>query len=278
MFLGSYNNLKKHYNALRELTPQEVELNEKFIPIFAEARERLSLFRILEKNYLAWKGFINQLLSANFREENDVPEELNRLLLNYLTCAYTIQEHFKVSYRQRFKRHPLNLKRYDAFIDKLCGACWPFAFLLDYRGYVQHVGLGISNYHRSVGDTSVSLHVLANSNTLLAGTKDWKRSGLKGSRGDIDLVATLKEFHAQMLQSYGAFVASTFFPELKPANEFYSLLTREVKSTDPAAIMIFFSSLPQSISKDGGTQTITMNLVEVPNDVFGQLGIKPTNP
>ncbi len=277
MLLGSYNGQKRHYSIVRELTSQEIELNQKFTPVFAEARQRLSLFRILDKNYMAWRSFINQLLSANFKEEDDASEELNRLLLNYLTCAYTIQEHFTVSYRQRFKKHPARLKGYDAFIGKLCTSCWPFAFILDYRGYVQHVGLGISRYNRSVGDTSVSLELIANSASLLADTKDWKRSGLKENRGDIDLVAVLKEFHVQMRQSYGAFVASTFFPELKPADEFYAKLNKEVRSIDPAASMLFFSSLPQTIAKDGGTQTITMNLVEVPNDVFGQLGVKAAN-
>lgn len=276
MILGSFNSQKKHYASIRELTPVEIELQNRFAPVYAEARERLSLFRILVKNYSEWKKFINQLLSASFREEQDSTSELNRLLLNYLTCCYTIQEHFKVSYRRRFKKQPKMLNKYDAFIEKMCSACWPFAFVSDYRGYVQHVGCGITHYSRSVGDTSVSVSIIANASMLLAGTKDWKMSGLKESKGDIDLVATLKEFHVQMLQSYGAFVASMFFPELQPANEFYTRLTSEVKSSDPDAIMMLFSSQPPSIKKDGGVQTITMNLVEVPNNVFQDLGIVPS--
>src|SRR6266481_1888758 len=256
MHLGSYNSAKRHYDSFRDLTRAEIEQHETLSLFVFEARERLSLFRMLDRNYSEWRTYLNQLLSTTFKEEIDVSEELNRLLLNYLTFAYTIQEHFTVSFRQRFKRHPATVRKYDAFINKLCKSCWPFAFLLDYRGYVQHVGLGISRCNRMTSDTSVSIEVVASAKTLLADSRQWKRSGLTAQRGDIDLIAILKEFHIQMLQSYAVFVAKTFFPELSPASEFYARLTKEVQERDPNARMIFFSKKPESTRDDDGKVSI----------------------
>ena len=51
---------------------------------------------MLDRNYADWRGYLNRLLSADFKEHVDVSEELNRLLLNYLALAYAIQEHFSV--------------------------------------------------------------------------------------------------------------------------------------------------------------------------------------
>ncbi|HKP02410.1 MAG TPA: hypothetical protein VJU77_03525 [Chthoniobacterales bacterium] len=229
---------------------------------------------MLDRNYTDWRNYLNRLLSADFHEDVDVSEELNRLLLNYLTFAYTIQKHFAVSFRQRFKKQQATLKKYFDFVDRLCAACWPFAFLLDYRGYVQHVGLGISANSRTANDTSVRIKITASSKTLLAESRGWKRSGLTVERGDLDLVAILKEFHVQMIQSYATFVAKTFFPELHPAEEFYASLTREIQERHPNARMIFFTKKPEFTPGDGGKMSLNMNIIMVPNDVFGELGIK----
>ena len=108
MKLGSFNSTTNHYECLRALTPREVEKHVGFLPWLTEARDRLALFRMLNRNYAEWRSYLDKLLSATFKEEVDVSEELNRLLLNYLTFAYTIQEHFSVSLRQRFKKEPRN--------------------------------------------------------------------------------------------------------------------------------------------------------------------------
>lgn len=229
---------------------------------------------MLDRNYGEWRNYLNRLLSTDFQEDVDVSEELNRLLLNYLTFAYTIQEHFAVSFRQRFKKQPEILKKYSDFVDRLCKACWPFAFLLDYRGYVQHVGLGIGSNSRTTSETSIRIKVTANPKTLLAESRQWNRSQLNAKKGTLDLVPILKEFHVQMLQSYATFVAKTFFPELHPADEFYTRLMKEVHERHPTARMILYSRKPKFTPKEGGKRALKINVIMVPNDVFGELGIK----
>ena len=223
---------------------------------------------------ILWKAYLNRLLSPTFKEDVDVKEELDRLLLNYLTFAYAIQKHFTVSFRQRFRNDAATLTKYDDFIDRLCKSCWSFAFVLDYRDYVQHVGLGISWNNRVVDDTSVRIEVMASAKALLADSRQWNRSGLTVAKGDLDLVGILKEFHIQMIQSYAVFVAKTFFPELQPASEFYARLTKEVQERDPNARMIFFSKKPESTPDEGGKVSVNWSVVYVPNDLFAELGIK----
>ncbi len=273
MHLGSYNSAKNHYDAFRDLTAEELNQHTAFTSSLAEARNRLSLFRMLARNYTEWRQYLNRLLSPDFHEDNNVSEELNRLLLNYLTFAYAIQEHFEVSLRQRFKKDPATLKAYSDFVDRLCKLCWPFAFFLDFRGYFQHVGLGISANSRKSDDTSVRISVKACPSLLLAGSRQWKRSGLTAEKRDLDLVALLKEFHIQMFQSYAKFVAKTFFPELQPADEFYGRLTKEVQERHPTARMIFFSKKPKFRTQPNAKSSIKFTAIAVPNNVYREIGI-----
>ncbi len=116
---------------------------------------------MLTRNYREWRNYLDRLLSASFTEDVDISEELNRLILNYLTLAYSIQEHFYVSFKQRFRKDLKKLEEYDDFIDRVSKASWAFAFILDYRGYVQHVGLAVTRNNRVASDTSVQIEVIA---------------------------------------------------------------------------------------------------------------------
>jgi hypothetical protein len=126
-------------------------------------------------------------------------------------------------------------------------------------------------------DTSVHIEVIADAKALLSDKREWKRSRLAVEKGEIDLVAVLKEFHIQMLQSYGSFVAKTFFPELQPASEFFDKLTKEAHCRDPVARMIFFSEEPELKKDETGKTSGKFNMIMVPNDVFAELGIKVAN-
>lgn len=271
--LGSFNQPRNSFDVLRDLSPEEELHHASFVRVCAEARSRLSLFNMLSKNYEEWTSYVSGLLTSVHRDHDETQNELNRLLLNYLTFAYTIREHFEVSYRHRYKKDSAKLKEYDAFIDRFCTACWAFAFISDFRGYVQHRGLAVGRYNRSGSRTSIKIEILADSDQLLRESREWKMSKLHASRGAIDLVETIHEFHLQMLQSYAPFVAKAFFPELMPASKFYGALTAEVKKRDPDARMVFHHGDPAAATKDGKL-TLNLSLTMVPNDVFGELGIR----
>jgi len=76
-----------------------------------------------------------------------------------------------------------------------------------------------------------------------------------------------------MLQRYGNFVATTFFPELVPASEFYAILTEEAKRRDSGARMVFFTKEPDVTHEEGGKVKTNAQLVFPPNSLFEELGI-----
>lgn len=281
MKLGLHNQKRSHLEVIRDLTAEELETHKNHTKVVTEARNRLALFRMLERNYQDFRRFIDDLASLGHEDQGNDGEELDRLILNYLTFAYSIQQHFEVSFGRRFKRNQEEKDKYADFLDRLCDACWPFAFILDFRGYVQHVGLAVGNFKRNVSLSSVEVIVTADPERLTRESRQWQRSGLKEDSDTVDLVKTLHEFHIQMLQSYGNFVATTFFPELVPASEFYANLTEEAKRRDSGARMVFFTKEPDVTHEEGGKVKINAQLVFPPNSLFEELGItrpKTENP
>jgi hypothetical protein len=261
---------------LRDLSKEEEELHERYTPIVPEALDRLTLFRLLDHNYSEWRGYVDSLLSAQPLGEEDAKLNLNRLLLNYLTCAYTIRQHFEGSLNQRFRQEPEKKKQYDDFIQRLCTDSWPTAFFFDFRGYVQHRGLGIGVYHRNVKPTQVTLQITCDSVALVRESrnpeKTWQNSKLEGTEGDLHLVPLLAQFHDQMLKSYGRFVGKLIFPELEAAADYYGKLTREAVGGYHGLKMIF-SDGGIKVGKDGKRTTYDVKLLFVPNDLFREVGV-----
>jgi hypothetical protein len=165
--------------------------------------------------------------------------ELNRLILNYLSSAYMIHEHFSVTFKQRFRNDEKRKGEHEEFLKKLTTNCWAFGFFFDFRGFVQHRGLAVGGYSRSISATSVEISLRQNPLELLKEGRDWKRSKLSNYKGDLDLIMLLREFHLCMLNAYAPFVVNTFYPELEPADQFYSTLTNEATLQTPGGRMFF---------------------------------------
>lgn len=271
MKLIGYSAERQSFHIIRNLTNEEIANYEKYQPTLAEAHNRFKLFRILGENFKEWVNYINSLLTSQPRNDEFDWLQLDRLLLNYLTCAYTIQEHFKASFQRRFRKDTAKLKEYDDFVEKLCETSWVFAFFLDFRGFIQHCELGVGHYQRKTSSTSVKLNISHESTQLVAESKEWKRCKLTGKKGMLDLVVLLEEFHHYMLKSYGGYVAKTFFPELLPAAEFYADLTSEVLKIGPGYRMVFGDGEPQKRFEEG-KQQMQLQLKLVPNDLLAELG------
>jgi len=271
MKLLGFSDSGKRLHFVRDLTEQEKEMHRKSLPTWTDARNKFHLFKLLGLNYSEWIAYINILLTPTMREE-DIVVKLDRLLLNYLSCAYTIQEHFKGSIRRRFKNNTAKKEEYDTFIDELCKKSWEYAFFLDFRGYVQHCGLGIGKFNRQANLTSVTVSIGQDAKELLENSKEWKRCELTGKEGVLDLVKMLNEYHHRMTEQYGRFVAKLFYPELVQIANFYSDLTREVQQINLGFRMVFIENDPK-INTEGDKQTMNLELSFVPNDLFAELGI-----
>lgn len=262
---------------IRDLTRAEVGTNDRYMPLTGEALERFVLFKILAQNYAEWQSYVHSLLSGGpFGGESEEKLTLNRLLLNYLTCAYTIQEHFRVALKKRFRSQQDKIKEHDDYLKGLCEKSWDTAFFLDFRGYVQHRGFGITRYRRVITPTSVQLTIECDASDLIAETRNadnWIRSKLSASKGPIQIVPTLAAFHVHMVKNYGKFVAKLIYPELQDAAKFYADLTKEAVQNRTQYRMIFCEA-PIVETTEDGTKT-KFSLLCPPNNLFAEVGLTP---
>jgi hypothetical protein len=272
MQLIGFNANGNNFHFVRNLTEEELLSSENYIPIFMEAHNRFKLFRILELNYKEWKDYIHLLRRPGQRNYDVDYLQLDRLMLNYLATAYTLQMHFKVSFVRRFKKLPEKLKAYADFIYEMCRNYREFAFFLDFRDHVQHRGLGIGRFSRQVFEEFSEVTVIYDAAQLFAETEDrnWQRCKLTGKEGELNLVEMLDKFHQQMLQVYGSYVATTFAAELMPAAQFYAKLTEEVQKINTTFKMFFGEIVPE---ENSNPQRANLSLKLIPNDVLTELGL-----
>ncbi len=249
---------------LRDLTPDEQKHHALYKPVVAEARNRLALFRILDENHREWTNYLHSLLHPGPMDEDAIILNLERLFLNYLTCSHHLRAHFEGSFQQRFRTDSTEQKKYKMLVDGLIQASWPFAFFLDYRNCVQNRGLALGYFKRKLTPTSISLEITLNASDLLNTTKDWPRSKLLPSKGIMELIPLLRDFHTQMMQKYSGIVIQTLFADLISAAEFYKKLAAEVAQKAPG----------QTLALRSGEPTPTDNkLVFVPEDLMAELGL-----
>jgi hypothetical protein len=259
-----------NFHFVRDLRDDELSNHKKYTPIFMEAHNRFKLFRILDGNYKEWDAYIKLLRGPGPRDYDNDFLQLDRLLLNYLTAAYTIQEHFQVSFVRRFRKDNGKLKEFGDFINGLCQSCWEFAFFLDFRNHVQHRGLGIGRFNRQVFEEFSKVTIVYDAAQLFTEDRNWQRCNLAGTEGELDLVDLLDKFHQQMLRVYGTYVATTFAAELMPAAQFYAKLTEEVQKINPAFKMFFGAIVPE---ENSNPQRAKLSLKLIPNDVLAELGL-----
>lgn len=95
MQLGSFSAATKEYARIRELTREEIETDTRFKKLVTEARNRLALFRMLDRNYADWRIPLSGL-SGNHR-----PESMSKAVLPAcLFLQYTIDYVFNQATRK----------------------------------------------------------------------------------------------------------------------------------------------------------------------------------
>src|SRR5688572_23039949 len=76
-YIGQLNN----FTVFRDLTEDELKNHQSFASVVGEARNRLKLFRILDRNYQEWTNYLSSLLTTNRGDHDDEMLHLDRLLL-----------------------------------------------------------------------------------------------------------------------------------------------------------------------------------------------------
>jgi len=245
-------------------------MDERSRPVFAEARERLKLFQILELNYQAWESHLRSEMTPRGSKE-DGHLLLDQLMLNFLNTVYAITEHFRLSYRQRYKKDDAKIGELTEFIKKLHATSWAVAFFSDFRNYVQHCALPIGHYNRNETSHGVRIDVTHDAVKLCEAYRDWKDSHLTPGHGTLDLIDLTTECYHRLRTNYGGFIAKVFYPELVNLDAFYWSLTQEVTRRDPRARMVFLTDHKETRLRTKVEMKMTFTFP--PNAVFEELGI-----
>ena len=251
---------------IREITEAEQAKIEEHKKLAVKARNRFKLFAILRRNYDEWWNYTRSLLAPTDSLTQDEMVELDRLLLNYLSAAKSLLDHFRQHWMQSYRRTE-NEADFKNYIDKLENESWAFAFFQDLRNFTQHCGLPVGNYSRNANRNSVTLRIEADSVWLTDHFKDWKKSKLEPTRGKIDLIELVQEYQIRLTQDFGNFIAGAFAPSLLDAHYFFWGLTQEVAQANPAAEPRVLTGL----IIDGSSYSF--QFASYPKDLLGSLGI-----
>ena len=268
--LAGWNSATSNLSRVRPLTEDEITRDEEARPIFAEARERLKLFQILELNYKAWEGHLRSEMTPG-KGKQDGYLTLDQLMLNFLSTVYAITEHFRLSYRQRHKKDESKLEELSSFVKKLQENSWAVAFFADFRNYVQHCALPIGNYNRNETSHGVRIDVTHDASKLCDAYRGWEKSQLTPEHGTLDLIDLTTECYHRLRKDYGGFIAGVFYPELVEMDSFYWSLTQEVRKRDPRARMVFLTDHKET--KHRTKVELKMTFTFPPNAVFDELGM-----
>jgi hypothetical protein len=254
---------------LRALTEEEHRLYTDFLAVAVKARNRFRMFKLLELNYRAWDSLIKALLRPETLHEDEMLE-LDRMLLNFLTSARALLDHFTQYYVQAH-RGTAEENKFRDYLETLTTKKWAFAFFQDFRNFIQHCGLGVCNYSKHVGHRSVELKVEADAVWLLQHYNRWTCSNLQASHGKLDLITLVQEYYFVLIHSVGPFLARAFFPKLVDAHNFFATMGKEVGDAAPGHGAVLLSEF-KPLTTDG--ERLNVQMTQIVTDVFGDVGIK----
>jgi hypothetical protein len=252
---------------IRPLTPTENADLDRFASEVAKAHDHFRLFRIFTSNYQELIRTVSHSFKIGIMEDSE-KLEFDRLLLNLLASGTAIRDHFVKYFSSKFGKteHADELR---GFLDRLRAGSWAFAFMEDVRDYIQHQGLPIVFYDRSFSATSIKLKMTVDATKLSEDKRAWKYSKLSATKGTFDFFELIQEYYLRTKRDLANFLAKWFVPDLVPAHEFFSQLTKEAKEKVPTGRTIILMTFETIGHKHN------FSFVPYPEDVFRELGLSP---
>jgi hypothetical protein len=171
-----------------------------------------SLYEICKKNYqsiLSYHAVIKDDFPLNrhrgYEYAEEACQEMNRLLLNYLSSFRTFIDHLETRYTKLQRQGYCHLDDYK----KLTAACYdgnfPYRFFWKLRDYVQHCGLPlgsikINEYPGHMGNIDIDISICFNRDALLSHYDKWGkvRVDLQSQPENMDILPYLSGLQSQI--------------------------------------------------------------------------------
>lgn len=197
---------------MRTISTTEMESITQAIGQLGDFSHCCALYEICEKNYqeiLSYNTAIKNDFPANrnrdYEYAEEVYQEMNRLLLNYLTSFKTFIDHLTTRYTRLQEQGGSFLSDFR----KITAACYDgnfaYRFFSKLRDYIQHCGMpfgSMSITEQPAPDGSVDINILTgfSRDTLIRTYKKWGKvkADLEKQPEQMALIPYLNGFHSQI--------------------------------------------------------------------------------
>lgn len=200
------------FDLIRPITSADMDIINTAMNKLGDFGSCCALYEICDRNYqtiLSYHVTIKDDFPLNRHRDHEYMEEafqeMNRLLLNYLSSFKTFIDHLTTRYT-RLQRQG------DSFLDdfkKLTAACYdgnfPYGFFSKLRDYVQHCGLPlgsiyISEYPHRKGVVIIKVSITMDRDNLIRSYKKWGsvKPDLQRQPRNMELLPYLDGFQSQI--------------------------------------------------------------------------------
>jgi len=194
--------------------------------------------------------------------------ELNRLLMNYVYSTYSLREHLKTHIFRDFGRESEAAEMYGRFLHNVEQKSRSYAFMQDFRNYVQHCGFPVGKAFSKESINGRVLSLLYPKCDLLSNYAGWGKSRLREwPEAEIDLSAITAEYHEVIIKEFPAVILAAYGSEIGKNVAYFASLHDEAKNLESSAIAVMVTS--ECFREDGGNCT----LEEIPYKPLAELGL-----
>ncbi len=256
---------------VRELTASEADECTAMISDYMGVREKYSLLHVLEFNYGRLQAFVTSL--KTFGAHRQVIEA-NSHFMNYLSAGYAAREHLKTAIGTDFGNDSDAAKKFRALLRAMEEQFFDYAFLQDFRNFVQHCGFPIGRVRLKIEKGETQLAIFYPKDVLLKKYSNWSKCNLsKRPEKEFDLLRIVTRAHFFALNEISTAIYATYGQNLPKLDLYFRGLQSQAKTIHPSAQAKLVLSHPSLLA--GGI----LEAQDVPLDVYGELGLRrPQSP
>lgn len=197
---------------MRPISTTEMESVTEAIEQLGEFGNCCALYEICEKNYqsiLSYNAAIKNDFPSNRHREYEYMEEavqeMNRLLLNYLSAFKTFIDHLTTRYTRLQRQGGSFLSDFKAITAACYDGNFPYRFFSKLRDYVQHCGLPLGSIHIDEkpapdGSVDISTSICFSRDTLISAYEKWGKvkADLERQQEEMELLPYINGFQSQI--------------------------------------------------------------------------------
>jgi hypothetical protein len=256
-------------HVIRELSASEFGEFETLFVEFRTLRERQSLVHIFDRDFREIQSFVNSLESGKAIQAGRVLVDLNKRFMDYLASGYALREHLETALKRDFGRNSEHAIRFPQLLWFLEKTSFEYAFLQDFRNFVQHCAFPVGNVYLRRDLTGSWLTVTYSRLDLLRLYKGWKKCALETRpEMEIDLLDVVRAAHHVAIQKFSGVICLAYGKNLPRMDSCFSGFHKEAADINPSSVARIV------LSRTGTPESGEVKLQDIPRNPYGELGLR----